>query len=148
MVGDAGITYKEYLSLYEERVELYNNRETSYTAPGDSSANTSVDWAALALWALAFSLDKAQGYGMDLLTYSIGSPNDTNIIQDCLYNTRFHGVSGYISFDSRTGFTESQMFFRCLMEMRLKSGMFKIRYLWLKLHQYWYAMSVRILALS
>ena len=82
MVGDAGITYKEYLSLYEERVELYNNHETSYTAPGDSSANTSVHiWAALALWALAFSLDKAQGYGMDLLTYSIGSPNDT-------YNSR------------------------------------------------------------
>lgn len=110
MVGDAGISYKEYLSLYEERVELYNNRETSYTALGDSSANASVDiWATLAfdaLWAWAFSLDKAQSYGVDLLTYSIGKRNDTNKIQDCLYNTRFYGVSGHISFDSRTGFTQ------------------------------------------
>ena len=113
MTGGAGITYKEYLSLYEERVELYNNREASYTAPGDSRANASTTiWATLvfdAVWALAFSLDKAQSQGMDLLTYSIGSLQDTNIIRESLYSTKFYGMSGYVSFDRQTGFIKRIM---------------------------------------
>ena len=113
METKSGVTYEEYLTLYKERVELYNSRQASYTAPGDSRANASVSiWATLvfdAVWALVIAMNKAESQGVNLATYALGNTEHTNIARDILYNTKFYGVSGYINFDSETGFTQRVM---------------------------------------
>ena len=98
----SGITYKEYLEQYEEKVNK-------------SAENTSTtEWANPlydGVWSLALalnnSINKLTSIGLDLSDYGYGHEDATNIIRDEVVGLNFQGASGMISFDNNTGFTNS-----------------------------------------
>ena len=98
----SGITYKEYLEQYHQRVE--NSVENASTTEW---ADPTYD----GVWSLALainnSIHKLTSIGLDLSDYGYGHEDATNIIRDEVVGLNFQGASGMISFDNNTGFTNS-----------------------------------------
>ena len=98
----SGITYREYLEQYGEKV----NRSAE-NASTTEWANPLYD----GMWSLALALNnsvhKLTNIGLDLSDYGYGHENATNIIRDEVLRLKFQGASGTISFDNETGFTNS-----------------------------------------
>ena len=95
----SGLSYDDYLQLYQERIDRYNeDRSNPYV-------NITVDiYATIAfdgVWALALALNNS---GLDLRDYQYGESNMTDVIREQLYRLDFEGVSGSINFDRSTGF--------------------------------------------
>ena len=94
----AGISYSEYLSMYEDRIVQYNKEKSNPYRP--LSPNI---WAPVVfdeVWALALALNNSN---VDLSSYQYGQKEMTSVIRNEVYNLDFEGVSGLINFD--TGFS-------------------------------------------
>ena len=106
----SGLSYSEYVTHYQERIDLYNRGEANYVAPGYKKGNVTQDsYATIAfdgIWALALSMSKAAANGHDLFQYGQGQAEYTDIALNILYSTYFYGVSGIININSKTGFTD------------------------------------------
>ena len=90
----AGISYEEYLSMYEDRINQYDN---PYQPLSPSI------WAAVVfdeVWALALALNNSN---VDLSKYQYGQKQMTSTIRNEVYKLDFEGVSGLINFDNATG---------------------------------------------
>ena len=98
----SGITYKEYLEQYREKVD-----KSAENASATEWANPLYD----GVWSLALALNnsihKLTSIGLDLSDYGYGHEDATNIIRDEVVGLKFQGASGMISFDNKTGFTNS-----------------------------------------
>ena len=95
----SGTTYKEYFEKYQEKANRYT--------PRTIWANPAYD----AIWSLALALNisipKLNSIGLNLSDYTYGHQDATNIIRDEVVRLKFHGASGNISFDNKTGYTSS-----------------------------------------
>ena len=95
-ITTAGISYKDYIEMYEHKVTEYNdNKENPYR-----NSTVSV-WAAPyydAVWGMVLALNKT-----NLTGYQFGDTAITDNIRKHLYTNEFEGVSGRVSFDSQTG---------------------------------------------
>ena len=95
-ITTAGISYKDYIEMYERKVTEYNNnKENPYT-----NSTLSI-WAAPyydAVWAMVLALNAT-----NLTGYRFGNTAITDNIRNHLYTNEFEGVSGHVSFDSQTG---------------------------------------------
>ena len=92
----AGISYDEYLSIYEDRINQYSNP----IQPLSPSV-----WASVVfdeVWALALALNNSN---VDLSEYRVGQYKMTSVIRNEVYKLDFEGVSGHIKFDNATGFS-------------------------------------------
>ena len=95
----SGVTYAENFQEYEER------------------ANGSITLRANALydgvWSLALALNNSiprlNEIGLDLVDYTYGHREATDIIRDEVLKLHFQGASGHISFSKDTGFTTSSV---------------------------------------
>ena len=107
----AHITYQQYWDMYNHLVELYNNNQSMYEAPGDPSAVVQTNvYATLvfdAIWAIALTLSKVEPF-VNLTAYGLGlgQTEESDIIRDILYNNEFQGISGPIHFNASSGYTE------------------------------------------
>ena len=95
----SGETYSEYFQQYKERV---NGSTTEW-------ANPTYD----GVWSLALALNSSiprlNEIGMDLVDYTHGHREATDIIKDEVLKLHFQGASGHISFSKDTGFTISSI---------------------------------------
>ena len=95
----SGVTFNEYLSEYQMRV---NGTTTEW-------ANPTYD----GVWALALALNnsipKLNTLGLDLVDYSFGHRAATDIVRDEVVRLRFEGTSGLISFNNKTGYTNASV---------------------------------------
>lgn len=92
----SGETYSEYTDHYEARINEYSKNHGKNL--------TSTDWANPmydATWALALALN-ATNTRLSLLNYN---SSVAKMVAEELYNLQFSGVSGAISFERGTGFT-------------------------------------------
>ena len=98
-----GLSYNEYLSDYQDRVNEYNSNEAS------SHRNITLSiWGTItydAVWAMALALDKATGGVLNLATYQYGQREQTDKIQEQFHNLEFDGMSGHITFNPEKGYT-------------------------------------------
>ena len=104
MVTDSGLTYKEFLQQYNQRVHAYN----TYHPKGIIAPSV---WAASyfdAVWSLALalnnSIDALYGMGKSLSDYHYGQHMMTEIIRNRFLELDFEGASGKISYDWRSGY--------------------------------------------
>lgn len=99
----AGISYNEYLSEYQDRVNEYNSNDANLYR------NITLNiWGTItydAVWAMALALDKATDE-LNLATYRYGQREQTDKIQKQFHNLEFDGMSGHISFNPQKGFTK------------------------------------------
>ena len=95
----SGVTYSEYFQQYQERV---NGSTTEW-------ANPTYD----GVWSLALALNNSiprlNEIGLDLVDYTYGHREATDIIRDEVLKLHFQGASGHISFSKDTGFTTSSV---------------------------------------
>ena len=107
---NSGLSYSEYVTQYQERIDLYNRGEANYVAPGYKKGNVTQDsYATLVfdgIWALALSMSKIAVNGLDLFQFGKGQAEYTDVALNVLYSTYFYGMSGIINFNSKTGFTD------------------------------------------
>ena len=107
---NSGLSYSEYVTQYQERIDLYNRGEANYVAPGYKKGNVTQDsYATLVfdgIWALALSMSKVAANGLDLFQFGKGQAEYTDVALNVLYSTYFYGMSGIINFNSKTGFTD------------------------------------------
>ena len=91
----SGEPYSEYFQQYQERV---NGSTTEW-------ANPTYD----GVWSLALALNNSiprlHEIGLDLVYYTYGHREATDIIRDEVLKLHFQGASGHISFSKDTGFT-------------------------------------------
>ena len=96
----SGTTYKEYIEKYQDKANRNNVSTTAY-------ANVMYD----AIWSLALALNisipKLNSIGLNLSDYTYGHQDATNIIRNEVVRLKFHGASGNISFNNKTGYTSS-----------------------------------------
>ena len=96
---DSGVTYTEYLHEYKEAV---NGSTTDY-------ANALYD----GVWSLALALNNSiprlNEIGLDLVNYTYGHREATDIIRDEVLKLSFQGASGHISFRRDNGFTSGSI---------------------------------------
>ena len=96
---DSGVTYTEYLHEYKEAV---NGSTTDY-------ANALYD----GVWSLALALNNSiprlNEIGLDLVDYTYGHREATDIIRDEVLKLSFQGASGHISFRRDNGFTSGSI---------------------------------------
>ena len=99
VVTISGLTYKEYMQSYQERIDQYNEDDSNLyvNITTDLDANIAFD----AVWALVLALNNS---GLDLAQYQFGNAELTNIIREHIYQLDFEGVSGPIKFNNSTGF--------------------------------------------
>ena len=96
----AGISYGEYLSMYEDRIQQYNKDESNPYHPLSADI-----WAPVVfdeVWALALALNNSN---VDLSEYRVGQNKMTSVIRNEVYKLDFEGVSGPVKFDNATGFS-------------------------------------------
>ena len=95
----SGMTFTEYLEEYRERVREYG-MTTEW-------ANPTYD----GVWSLALAMNNAipklTEIGLSLSDYNYGHPDVTDIIRDEVVGLQFQGASGHISFNNKTGYTNS-----------------------------------------
>lgn len=96
----SGLSYDEYLPLYQERISQYN-KDPSNLYANMSRMRTWANLAFDAVWALALGLNNS---GLDLTQYRFGKSEMTDIIRKQFYQLNFQGISGAIKFDQSTGF--------------------------------------------
>ena len=114
MVTEANLTYDQYWELYNQRIDLYNNGQAGYMAPGDPLAIAEASrYAALvfdAVWAIALALNKVEAL-VNLTSYGLGlgQTKETSMIRNVLYSHSFEGVSGHISISDSNGYTDRMM---------------------------------------
>ena len=96
---ESGITYAKYLQEYDERV---NDSTTVF-------ANPIYD----GVWSLALALNNSiprlNEIGLDLVDYTYGHREATEIIREEVLKVRFQGASGHISYSKDTGFTSGSI---------------------------------------
>ena len=95
----SGVTYAENFQNYTERA----NGSTT------TRANALYD----GVWSLALplnnSIPRLNEIGMDLVNYTYGHRDATDIIRDEVGRLSFRGASGHISFNSDTGYTSASV---------------------------------------
>ena len=95
----SGLSYDDYLQLYQERIDQYNRDQQS------PHVNITMDiYGTIAfdgVWAFARALHNS---GLDLTDYHYGKSDMTNVIREQIYQLGFEGVSGRIRFSRDTGF--------------------------------------------
>ncbi|CAI8051035.1 hypothetical protein GBAR_LOCUS27986, partial [Geodia barretti] len=95
----SGVTYSEYFQQYKEKV---NGSTTEW-------ANPTYD----GVWSLALALNNSiprlNEIGLDLVDYTYGHREATDIIRDEVLKLHFQGASGHISFSQDTGFTSGSI---------------------------------------
>ena len=99
----SGVSYAEYLSLYEERYSEYlRENDIDRVTEVSSSATIYFDAYYDATWALALAIDKTAGR-FNLSEYSLGHSKEiTDDIRRNLEDSYFEGMSGLITFDPKT----------------------------------------------
>ena len=113
-VTKANLTYDQYWELYNQRIDLYNNGQAGYTAPGDPLAiaetNRYATFVFDAVWAIALALNKVEAL-VNLTSYGLGlgQTKETSMIRNVLYSHSFEGVSGHISISDSNGYTDRMM---------------------------------------
>ena len=103
-ITDSGVSYTEFLSLYEEAIHEYNSQASEQIEPSF--------WASAyfdATWALILALnnsreDLRERTGLELWQYKYGHASATDIVRDHLLQLDFNGVSGPIRFKRSTGY--------------------------------------------
>ena len=95
----SGLTYDDYLRLYQERVDQYNKDKSNPYV--NITVNIFASIAFDGVWTLALALNNS---GLDLMKYQIGKPEMTAVIRERIYQLDFEGISGPVKFDNSTGF--------------------------------------------
>ena len=94
---ESGATYAEYFQAYKERVNGSVNLRGNAIYDG--------------VWSLALALNNSiprlNEIGLDLVDYTYGHREATDIIREEVLKLRFQGASGHISYSKDTGFTSS-----------------------------------------
>ena len=93
---ESGLSYDEYLQMYQEKVDRHNRLKES-----NITVNIFATLAFDGVWALALALNES---GFNLSDYQYGKPNMTDVIREHMYQLDFEGVSGPMKFDRHTGF--------------------------------------------
>lgn len=101
---ESGITYVEYLDLYTDYRELYNQQ------PGISRNSTYTIWGTYfydSVWAWALVLDNLTKSSDVNFTIDAdyGSVDQSRVLVEQFYRTSFQGMSGEISFRRDTGYS-------------------------------------------
>ena len=95
----SGVTYTDYFQEYKEKA---NGSTTEW-------ANPTYD----GVWSLALALNNSiprlNEIGLDLVDYTYGHREATDIIREEVLNLSFEGASGHISYSRDTGFTSSSV---------------------------------------
>ena len=104
MVTDSGLTYKEFLQQYNQRVHAYNTHHPKGIIAPSVWAASYFD----AVWSLALalnnSIDALYGMGKSLSDYHYGQHTMTEIIRNRFLELDFEGASGKISYDWSSGY--------------------------------------------
>ena len=102
-VTDSGLTYKEFLQRYNERVYAYNKYHPQNVIAPSVWAASYFD----AVWSLALALNKSidtlYGMGKSLSDYHYGQHRVTEIIRNQFLELDFEGASGKISYNWESG---------------------------------------------
>jgi hypothetical protein len=110
-------SYKEYRRYYDEYRDLYNIKDARAMA----SNSTYTFWASYlydTVWAWAFVLDNLTRSHKEFdINTKYGNLQQSKMIVDQFYRTKFEGVSGEISFDKATGYTD-----RAVDIMQVRNG--------------------------
>ena len=102
----SGVTYSDYFKEYKEKA---NGSTTEW-------ANPTYD----GVWSLALALNNSiprlNEIGLDLVDYTYGHREATDIIREEVLKLSFEGASGHISYNNETGYTNASVDLHQLMD--------------------------------